>query len=100
MVEALPSYRVREDIRYQRVGGEGVVVRQTEAQVLVLNDLAIRILDEIGAGRSPEELLPHLLEEYAVGAEDLRRDVGVFLAELERLGLLVRDAGAAPGDGR
>ncbi len=33
------------DTRYRNIGGEGVVVRQTASEVLVLNEIGVRLLE-------------------------------------------------------
>src|SRR5271169_634580 len=88
--------RRRADVRFRVIDDEGVVVRQTAGEVLVLNDLGTRIL-ALADGVAPvARWIEVLLGEYEVGRQDLERDVLAFAAELVEEGLLERQsAGAA-----
>lgn len=77
------------DTRYRRVQDEGVVIRQSTAEALVVNDLGARLLDLIDGRSSVAELLTQLEGEYDVERPRLEADVLVYLEELERIGLVV-----------
>jgi hypothetical protein len=78
----MPTYRRKSDIRFRVLDGEAVVLRQEDAEVVVLNEVGTRILQLVDQGGSEEQVLALLLEEFEVGEEDLARDVREFLAEM------------------
>jgi hypothetical protein len=90
----------RADVRFRVIDEEGVVVRQSAGEVLVLNDLATRIL-AMADGLSPvAHWIDALLGEFDVERPELERDVLAFAAELVEQGLLepLPAAAARPPD--
>lgn len=79
------SYRIARDVRYRIIDDEAVVVRQTEGDVLVLNDVAARVLQLVGDGLSPAEIGDRVAGEYDAPEADIRKDVKRFFGELETL---------------
>src|SRR5258708_28182827 len=80
----------RADVRFRVIDAEGVVVRQSAGEVLVLNDLGTRIL-ALADGLTPvAHWIDTLLGEFEVDRPVLERDVLVFVAELVEQGLLER----------
>jgi hypothetical protein len=76
-------FRIRSDVRFRRLAPEGVVVRQTDPEVLVVNDLAARILERLD-GRSPVgSIVDSFAADYEVDRTVLERDVWAFLGELQ-----------------
>ena len=59
--------------------------------VFVMSPVGARIWELLGEGKDTAELVPLLLEEYEVEPEVLKADVGEFLTELSRLGLLLEE---------
>ena len=92
------SFRVAPDIRYRVIDDEAVVVRQREGDVVVLNQVAARVLQLVGEGLSPDEIGDRVAGEYEAPESTIRADVEKFLAELEDLNVLERlpAAGDAP----
>ena len=87
-VETGSILRRAPDLRFRRVDGDAVVVRQKAAEVLVFNDLAARVL-ELADGHTPVRgWLEVLAGEYDVDPCDLERDVLAFAAELAAEGML------------
>ena len=100
----------RADVRFRVIDAEGVVVRQSAAEVLVLNDLGTRILAMADGVAPVAQWIDTLLGEFDVDRPVLERDVVAFAAELVEQGLLepapaggqrIPDVHAAggPGDG-
>ena len=80
--------RRRRDVRFRTVDGEAVVVRQSAAEVLVLNEVAARLL-ALADGTTPvASWVEALAGEYEVDRAVLERDVLEFAAELVQDGLL------------
>lgn len=92
MVQSPKVFELPPDVRYRAVGGEGVVVRQAEAEVIVLNRLGIRVLEEIDAARPVSVIVETLLQQFAVERETLERDLGAYLDELLAAGVIAERA--------
>ena len=84
------SFRVAPDIRFRVIDDEAVVVRQREGDVVVLNQVAARVLQLVGEGLSPDEIGDRVAGEYEAPEATIRVDVEKFLAELEGLNVLER----------
>jgi Coenzyme PQQ synthesis protein D (PqqD) len=80
--------RRRGDIRYRTLDGEAVVVRQRAGEVLVLNEVAARLLDLADGATPLGAWVDTLLGEYEVDREVLERDVAECARELTEAGLL------------
>jgi hypothetical protein len=88
--------RKRPDVRYRRIDGEAVVLRQSTAEVLVLNVLAADILDLVDGKLPVLGWIDRLEREYAIDRPTLERDLMDFAAELVEAGLLEPIDGAEP----
>ena len=80
--------RRRSDVRYRRIEGEAVVLRQSAAEVLVLNEVGASVLDLADGEHSVGEWIAALSGEYATDREELARDVLTFAGELQEAGML------------
>ena len=80
------------DTRYRNIGGEGVVVRQTAGEVLVLNEIGVRVLELLEAALPVSGLLDALDAEYEIDRPTLERDVLAYLQELVDAGVIERVA--------
>lgn len=95
----MTRYRLAPDVRFRVVSGEGVVVRQDAGEVLVVNGVAARVLElldprrmegddpvsgpaDLPPGRSFDEMLAPLQEEFDATEEEIARDLRGFLDEL------------------
>ena len=80
--------RRRSDIRYRHIEGEAVVVRQSSAEVLVLNEVGASVLDLADGEHDVRSWIDALREVYDTDPAILARDVLAFAAEMEEAGLL------------
>lgn len=80
--------RRRSDVRYRLIEGEAVVLRQSAAEVLVLNGVGASVLDLADGERPVSAWIEELSHEYDVDPAVLKRDVLEFAAELFTAGLL------------
>jgi hypothetical protein len=86
------------DVRFRTVDGEAVVVRQSAAEVLVLNEVAARLL-ALADGTAPvASWVETLAGEYEVDRAVLEKDVLGFAAELVQDGLLEPVPAGPAGD--
>jgi hypothetical protein len=76
------------DVRYRRIEGEAVVLRQSVAEVLVLNGVGATVLDLADGRRPVGEWIDALVREYGADRETVARDVLEFAGEAAEAGLL------------
>ena len=93
MIEPTSVFRTRADARYRNIGGEGIVVRQAAGEVLVLNEVGVRVLDLLAAGNAVAGVVATLKSEYDIDAATLERDVLDYVQELVDAGIV--EGGAA-----
>jgi hypothetical protein len=80
--------RPAPDVRFRIVDGEAVVIRQKSAEVLVMSEVAARILALADGSRPIGAWVEALAAEYEVDRGTLERDVLCFVAELAGEGIL------------
>lgn len=76
------------DVRFRVVDREAVVVRQKSAEVLVMNEVAARLLALADGVRPVSHWLDVLAAEFAVDRATLENDVVGFANDLAAEGLL------------
>jgi len=80
--------RPAPDVRFRIVDGEAVVVRQKSSEVLVMSEVAARILALADGNRPIAAWVEALAAEYEVDRGTLEQDVLRFAAELAGEGIL------------
>ena len=80
--------RPAPDVRFRIVDREAVVVRQKSAEVLVMSEVAARILSLADGVRPVREWMDVLAAEFEVDRDALEQDVLRFAAELVDEGIL------------
>ena len=88
MFEPTTLFKRHTDIRYRRLGEEGILVKQTEGEVLALNDVGVRVLELLEIPTSISDLLDTLVLEYAVERATVERDVENYLQKLLAVGVI------------
>jgi coenzyme PQQ biosynthesis protein PqqD len=86
----------RSDIRFRRVKDEWVVIRQTTAEVLVLNEWAGRVLELLDGTRTVRDIVESLSQEYDEDRARVEQDVMRFTSELIEAGLGEPVVGVSP----
>jgi hypothetical protein len=81
------------DIRFRRVGDEGVVVDQSVPVVMVVNEVGVRALELVREGATQAEVVARIAEEYAVAPETVVADLREYLSDLRGRGILAPEAG-------
>jgi len=80
--------RRRPDVRYRVIDGEAVVIRQSAAEVLVINEVGARIL-ALADGSAPiASWAQALLAEYDTEEPVLLHDLLAFAGDLLASGVL------------
>lgn len=87
-VDAGSILRTSSDIRFRIVDREAVVVRQRSAEVLVMNEVAARLLALADGVHPVSHWLDVLVGEFEVDRAALEADVLGFASELAAEGLL------------
>lgn len=88
MTETDRIYRLKSDIRYRNIADEGIVLRQDEGEVLVVNGVGVRVVELIAEGNALKQILTTLEGEYEVDQEQLLADFKDYIEELENAGVL------------
>jgi hypothetical protein len=89
-VDAATVLRPSRDVRFRRIDGEAVVIRQRAGEVLVMNEVAARLLDLADGSTTVGGWIDVLAREYDVDRAALERDVLAFAAALADEGMLER----------
>lgn len=84
------AFALAEGVRQQRVGDEGIVLRQRDAEVMVLNEVGARVLELACAKKTMSEITAQLLAEYQVEQSVLEADVARYVDELLACGVVIR----------
>lgn len=92
-------YKLRSDVRFRVIAGEAVVLRQDDAEVLMLNEVGARVLELTDGVVSVGGVVGRLEAEFEVPIEQLTADVTGFVAELVEAGVLDRVESPVVGDG-
>ena len=87
-VDARSILKTASDIRFRVVDREAVVVRQKSAEVLVMNEVAARLLALADGVHPVSHWLDVLAGEFEVDHATLESDVVGFASELTAEGLL------------
>jgi hypothetical protein len=87
-VDASCILKAVSDIRFRIVDREAVVVRQRSAEVLVMNEVATRLLALADGVHPVSHWLDVLAGEFEVDRATLESDVVSFASELAAEGLL------------
>jgi len=76
------------DVRFRTVLDEGVVIKQDTAEVLVLSEVGARILELLDGSRTMAEVETALAEEFDAPGDEIRADLGRYVAELLAAGVI------------
>lgn len=87
-VGAGPRWQISDTTVSADLDNECMLLNVETGLYFGLDELGTSIWKLIGAGSSVELILQHLLQEYEVGPDELRRDLFSFLALLGEKGLL------------
>ena len=73
--------------RFRRVGDEGVVVQQSSAEVLVVNDTAARLIELSNGVRTIGDCAGLIEADYGVQHDVIERDLVQFAEQLVAAGV-------------
>lgn len=70
-------------MRHRRIGDEGVLINLDSSKVLVLSEVGLRVVELLNGSSTLSQLVTAITEEFEVGDDQARSDIGAFLSELE-----------------
>ena len=77
-----------KNARHRSIGSEGVVMRQQEGEVMVVNQMGTDILNQLEQETRADEIIASLDKEYDVDIGILQNDVFHYLNELYSLNVI------------
>ena len=80
--------RLAKFVKFREEKFGGVLFETKSEKVYTLTPTAAAVVQEISAGRAPEEIAPRLAERFAGDGGAIAREVGAFIAELREKGLV------------
>jgi hypothetical protein len=80
------------DVRFRRVLDEAVVIRQQSAETLVLNEVAVSVLEKCDGQASLDQISLAIQSEYDADPGTIHEDVVTFAGELLSSGLIETDS--------
>ena len=69
------------EVRFREVVGEGVIVNQANAEVVVVNQVGVKLLHGIDGERSLADLAAAIAEEYGQEPGDVLKDVLAYASD-------------------
>ena len=96
MINTDDIWQVNEHVRFRRLFDEGVVIHQDQDEALVLNDTGVAFLELCDGQRNTGEIISGLTESFTVESETLVTDLGPFIAEMIKSGIILRVPAAPP----
>lgn len=84
-------YRVPEDILFQELSGEAVLLNLASGQYYSLDEIGTRMWALLTEHGEIEPVIASLLGEYQVTEQQLRSDLEKLVSEFTAQGLLIRD---------
>ena len=83
-------YRLDPHARFRVMDDEGIFVLQATGEVLVVNEVAAFVVEQLAAERSLAEVVTAITERYAVDAERARADANSLVEALLEAGAIIR----------
>ena len=80
--------RKSPSVRFRVVAGEGVVIQQKSAEVLVVNEVGARILSLVDGERSAASIASAVAQEFDADRDMVARDLDGYLDELLAVGVV------------
>lgn len=75
-------FRFRPDVVFRYYAPEGLLVRQSGAEIVVVNEVGARVVKLLDGSRTLAAVVQQMVDEYQVTPQQLHADVAAFVAEL------------------
>ena len=82
-------------LRFRAAGNEGVLVHLDTAQVIVVNDVGLHIIQSLQQPITRQALVDSIVSEFQVGQPEAQRDLEHYLQELAAQQMLVAPSSAS-----
>lgn len=82
MINQDTTFQLRPDVRYRNIHNEGVVVRQGDAEILIINKVAVETMGLLESAKPVHAIVDDLLGKYEVDRQSLESDLDLYLGEL------------------
>lgn len=80
--------RLSEQVLFQEIEGEAVLLNLKNEQYFGLNEIGTRLWHLLAENEETANLLTHLQSEYEVDEETLKNDLSVLINDLKTQGLV------------
>ena len=80
--------RLARHVKFREEKFGGVLFETKSEKVFTLTPTAAAVVQEVAAGRAPQEIGPALAQRFAAPDGTIEREVEAFLAELREKGLV------------
>ncbi|MDZ7842508.1 MAG: PqqD family protein [Gammaproteobacteria bacterium] len=84
----MSTFKIADNVLFQEVDGEAVLLSLDEGCYYGLDELGTRIWKLINQDLDSEQVIAAIVEEYEVEPDQARRDLEAFLGDLEQSGLI------------
>lgn len=84
----MSTLKIADNVLFQEVDGEAVLLSLDEGCYYGLDELGTRIWKLLDQDLDNEQVVAAIVEEYDVAPEQARRDLDRFLGDLEQSGLI------------
>ena len=74
--------RLNSDVRFRQIGDEGIAVKQSAGEVVVVSEVGAQVMRLIDGRRSLAQIIETLQNDYDVATDTLADDVQKFVREL------------------
>lgn len=84
----MSTLKIADNVLFQEVDGEAVLLSLDEGCYYGLDELGTRIWKLLDQDLDNEQVVAAIVEEYDVAPDQARRDLDRFLGDLEQSGLI------------
>ena len=88
MVNGKQVWKVTPGVRFRRLFDEAVLIREHDAEALVLNDTAASFIERCDGKLSVEEIIVSMTSDFEVSTERLTQDLEPFIIQLAEEGVI------------
>ena len=81
-------WKLNPGVRFRRLLDEAVLIREHDAEALVLNDTAACFIERCDGKLTLEEIITGMTGDFEVSAEQLAQDLAPFIIQLAEEGII------------
>ena len=82
MIDQARTFDIKSDVRYRAVRDEGIVLRQSDAEIIGVNQLGVMVLKQVQQGQTVGEIVDAVCSSFDVDREQAERDIADYLDTL------------------